>query len=233
MVTASDVMPARMDLVFALGSAAAGTAGLVLLFKEPLPAVIFMVLLLALCVARWHTRADLAALAVGLTLGNATELLCDSRGLWIHFNRSVLGVAPAYILVCYAILWVCFPRLMDALLQRQRPPVQGVATALLLWGGHVGLAWVVGSQNTPLLLLSAAFLAVTLWRFHDAHDLGAAGFGALLGMVWEIPATLSGAWIYPEPQFLGLIPWWLPVAYGVFFVNLARVTAWLATRGQS
>lgn len=222
------------DLAAALGGAAVGTLGIVLLYKEPLPICVYMVLLLAVLLLRWHTRADVVGLVMGLTLGNLTEFLCDVTGVWVHHDRSIMNAAPVYIFFCYPILWLTVPRLMDALLRRSRPSshAQGNApyVAIALWATHLGLSMVYGTRNAYELVVCAVILGLTLWRFHEPHDVATALFGGFLGLVWEIPATVSGAWRFPDPQIFGLIPFWLPMAYAIFFVNLSRLNAWLVDR---
>jgi hypothetical protein len=214
-----------------LGGAVAGTAGLVLLYREPPAAAWLQGFLLAVLLFRWHTRSDVLGLLLGATAGNLTELLCDAKGVWVHFSRDVAGVAPAYILVCYPILWLTVPRLMNALLGRPRPPgettVPDAILALALWALHTGLSYLVGTDNPQETLVCAVILAVCLWRFRTPHDRAYLAFGAALGLVWELPATVAGAWTFPSPQLLGLIPAWLPLAYAIFFCCLGRVLAFL------
>ncbi|MEW5847661.1 MAG: hypothetical protein AB2A00_02565 [Myxococcota bacterium] len=217
-----------LDFAAVLGGAAAGTAGIVLLFNEPTALLVFMLLLCGVLLLRWHTRADLLGLLVGLSFGNLTEVLCDATGVWVHATRAFLDVAPFYILVCYPILGFTVPHLMNALAGRARERGEGSARALrdalLLWGTHLGLSCLFGTRNAPEAVVCVVLLGLTLWRFHTVHDLWTAAFGAVLGLVWEIPATVSGAWHFPAPQLMGLIPAWLPLAYAVFFVNLGRIT---------
>jgi hypothetical protein len=100
--------------------------------------------------------------------------------------------------------------------------------AALLWALHTGLSVRWGRHNGVETLVCLSCLAATLLRFHSRHDLFTALAGAATGMIWELPCTASGAWRFPDPQILGLVPAWLPAAYAVFFVNLGRVGAGLA-----
>jgi hypothetical protein len=70
----------------------------------------------------------------------------------------------------------------------------------------------------------------TLLRFHSPHDLGFGVVGAFLALVWELPCTATGVWRFAEPELAGLIPFWLPLAYAVFFINMGRASAALAQR---
>lgn len=226
----------KRDALWVLGLAALATAGIAAfaatrpLWVVPITAAVLMV-----CVARWRTHADRVGLLVGCTLGNLTELACDRAGLWVHAQRPLLDLAPHYIFLCYPILGVAFPRLVGAigegrlLRDAPRPPHPteergGVVPAALLWLGVVAGSCLLGGD----LLLCAAFLVATLARFHAREDLIAAAAGAAIGLVWELPATLSGAWRFPSPQLFGLLPAWLPLAYAVFFTTSARLTAALA-----
>lgn len=223
-----------VDLVVALGGAAMGTLGIVLLYKEPVALAVFMALLLAALLLRWHTKADLVGLLVGCTLGNLTEFLCDWKGIWVHHTRGIMDIAPVYILICYPVLWLTVPRLMDALVRRPRPVEDGHGNAplwgLFFWGAHLGLSLVFGLDNTPQFIMCVTLLGFALWRFHGPHDVAAALFGGCLGLVWELPVTTTGGWVFPNAQLLGLIPFWLPFAYAVFFLGLCRVNAGLVRR---
>ena len=221
----------KRDALWVLGLAAVATAGIAAfaatrpLWVVPITAAVLMV-----CVARWRTYADRVGLLVGCTFGNLTELCCDRAGLWVHAQRPLLDVAPHYIFLCYPILGVAFPRLVRALSRPPHPgplPYEGrggAVTAALLWFGVVAASCLFGGN----FFLCSAFLIATLACFHQRHDLVAAGAGAALGLLWELPATLSGAWRFPSAQLFGLIPAWLPLAYAVFFTTSARVTAGLA-----
>lgn len=103
-------------------------------------------------------------------------------------------------------------------------PVRDRLFAAVVWATHVGLSFRYGTTNEAELVVSLACLGVTLSRFHTRHDLATAILGALLGLVWEVPCTWTGAWHFPAPQLFGLLPAWLPFAYATFFVNLGRLS---------
>ncbi|MBI5495367.1 MAG: hypothetical protein HY904_10115 [Deltaproteobacteria bacterium] len=230
---AVDAAPLRRwdELAVGLAGAAAGSSGIVLLYREPAAVAWVQVLLLAALLARWHRRADLAGLLVGAALGNLTEFLMDVAGVWVHHNRDVAGVSPLYIFICYPILLLALPRLLNPLVGQPRPLMEGsgraAAVALLLWAAHVGASFLWGTRNAPEAAACVVILGLVLWQFHSAHDVASALFGAVLALVWELPATATGAWHFPAPQVLGLVPAWLPLAYAIFFVTLGRITAWL------
>jgi hypothetical protein len=222
----------RSDGVVVVAGAAAGAASLALLHRRPLLLSAALAILAGALLARWRERRDLVGLAVGATFGNVTELVCDLGGVWIHATRQILGVAPVYIFVCYPILGLAFPRLTGALVGRLRraDEASGAGTAALVWAAHVALSYRYGTDNDAELVVSAVCLAAALARFHAPHDLVAAASGALLAMLWELPCVRLGAWRFPRPELFGMVPAWLPLAYGVFFVTLGRITAGLAAR---
>lgn len=217
------------DAVVIVGAALAAAAAIVSWYDRPaLISTACAALGLAL-LARFHEPRDVAGLMVGATLGNATELACDAAGVWQHADRSILNVAPAYILLCYPILGLATPRLVEALAGGQRPRAEAepptARLALTLLVVFVALSMRFSREHAMQSLLSALCLALTMWRFHSRHDLIGASAGAGLALIWEVPATLAGAWSFPTPTVFGLIPAWLPVAYAVFFVTMGRLTA--------
>lgn len=215
------------DIVFIVGAAALGSASIVGFRDAPAACAFACAILLAVLLARYHERRDLIGLAIGATIGNAIELACDAAGVWQHADRTVLSLAPVYILFCYPILGIATPRLVDAVRGGPRSPVEHrastipVATLLLI--AFVGLALRFGQDAGAQWIVTLFLLAATLWRFHSRHDLVTALAGASVAMVWELPATASGAWRFPAPDVLGLIPSWLPAAYAVFFVAMGRL----------
>jgi hypothetical protein len=220
------------ELAFTLGGAMTATAVIVTLYRQPFAPLVPILILIPLFLARFSERADIVGLMVGATFGNLTELLCDAAGVWEHVTRPVFGVAPFYIFACYPLLGLATPRLIAAVLGRARPVAEGAGAELrdatIIWALHLGLSCRFGADNGPQAIVCAACLALTVARFHSPHDLTTALLGGLLGMVWELPCTRWGAWRFPHSQLFGLIPFWLPLAYAVFFVNLGRITVALA-----
>lgn len=218
-----------VDLFFIITGAVLASASITAWYDRPLLVAAACAAILVAVVARHHRQRDIVGLLVGATLGNIIELACDAAGVWRHADRSVLGLAPAYIFLCYPILGIAAPRLVDALIGRARPlqetrrAVAPVAAVLL--AGLVALSMRFGGDHSAQSIVCAVLLALTLWQFHSRHDGVTAIAGAIIALVWEIPATMAGAWRFPDPQIAGLIPLWLPAAYAVFFVTMGRLSA--------
>lgn len=234
-VTARLALSRRVgDVVIIVGAAVAASAAIALWYDRPLTIAVTCAAILVALLVRFHEPRDLVGLVVGATVGNAVELACDAAGIWQHADRAVLNLAPAYILLCYPILGLATPRLIDALAGagRARRELAGsvapLAAGLLLL--FVVLSMQFGRDASMQSLVCAVCLALTLWRFHSRHDLITAFAGALIALAWEVPATIAGAWSFPTPQVFGLLPAWLPAAYAVFFVTMGRLTAVLAGR---
>jgi hypothetical protein len=226
------------DVAFVLGCALVATFAIVAWHDSALSMAV-MLLVLASLLARFHDRRDLVGLAVGATLGNLTELVCERGGVWVHASKPVLGTGPFYIWVCYPILGVAVPRLIDAVVGASDRLVPGSARgdsmeprasraeaggALVVWSAHTGASFFLGTRNIAELVVSVACLFALFTLARSSRDVATALVGALLGLVWEIPCTLSGAWSFPSPQVFGLVPAWLPFAYAVFFTCLGRIT---------
>jgi hypothetical protein len=177
---------------------------------------------------RWHEPRDVAGLIVGAVFGNLTELLSALAGLWIHRTPQILGVAPVYIFLCYPLLGLTFPRLVDALAGRQRAAAEGggamLAQACILGAMLVSLPCLVAGQGTVQWLFCFTGFALILRQFHSRHDLLCSLVGTVLGLGWELPCTIAGTWFFPQPQLFGRLPLWLPFAYAGFFVTLGRMT---------
>jgi hypothetical protein len=225
-------MPERAaDAVLIAGGALAATAGIVAWHNDPVLISALCAFVLAALWTRFHESRDAAGLLIGLTLGNAVELACDLAGVWRHADRTVLGIAPAYILICYPILGLAVPRLVDAMAGRERPTAEKpdaiAAISLLLLLVSLSVRFHRDSLEQGVICL--VLFAITLWRFHSRHDRITAVTGLGIGLVWEVPATLAGAWRFPVPHLFGLIPVWLPVAYAIFFVTIGRITAAAST----
>lgn len=223
-----------VDLAIIAGAAATASTAIALWHDRPLTMVVTCAAVLVALLVRHHEPRDLVGLVVGATVGNAVELACDATGIWQHADRAVLGLAPAYILLCYPILGLATPRMADALAGTDRSrhevigPVAPIAAGLLLM--FVVLSMQFGRDAGMQSLVCAVCLALTLWRFHSRHDLVTALAGAVIALAWEVPATIAGAWQFPKPQVFGLLPAWLPAAYAVFFVTVGRLTAALVGR---
>ena len=222
------------ELALIVSGAAIASAAITGWHDRPAIMVAACVAVLAALLFRYHQVRDLTGLAIGATVGNAIELACDAAGLWQHANRSVLGLAPAYILLCYPILGLVTPRLVESISGGKplRDRGDAIASTTLL-AALVALSMRFGTLLVPQSIACIAVLAVTLWRFHSRHDLVAAVAGAAIAMVWEVPATLAGAWRFPEPNLLGIIPAWLPVAYAVFFITMHRLINAAAGRAEA
>lgn len=225
----SEMRQRLADALSTVAGASLATAAIVLLHPG---SVVLCSLLSALCVlvlVRWHRPRELAGLLIGASIGNLTEVLCDLKGIWIHATSQLFGAVPLYILICYPILGIALPPLIDALLGYRRPCAEGelrvLPRALCFWLLHLGLSMLYGTENQRELIASALTLLLTLASFHSPHDLGFAGIGALLALVRELPCTLFGAWRFAAPQLGGVLPYWLPLAYAVFFINLGRMIA--------
>lgn len=219
--------PPTADLALIVAAAIAASSAIVLWHDQPLLITAACAAILVLLLRRFHETSDLVGLAIGASVGNAIELVCDAAGVWVHADRTVLGLAPAYIMLCYPILGLAIPRMIDALAgdavpQRDSsvsaPPAAALLTALVIASSRYGADPVAQS------MVCAIALAVSLWQFHSRRDLMTASAGMLIALVWELPATLSGAWWFPAPQVFGLLPAWLPAAYAVFFVTMRRLT---------
>ena len=225
------------DVGWIMGGASVAALSISSLFDRPMLLTAIMGVLLLAFLKRWHARRDLVGLGVGAVLGNLAELLCDWAGVWRHVHPQILGVTPVYILLCYPILGVTIPRLIDAILSRVRPAGDAAenahAFAALIFAIHVGLCVSFSGENLACSATSALCLLAFLCRFRTQHDRATLFIGGLIGLVWELPATLSGAWTFPNPQLFGLIPLWLPMAYAVFFGTLGRITAGLVACSEN
>jgi hypothetical protein len=232
-VAARSALTGRIvEVAVIVGAAALAAVAIALWHSLPWPLSATCGAILAALLVRYREPRDLVGLAVGATVGNAIELACDAAGVWQHADRSVLNLAPAYILLCYPILGLAMPRMVDALIGASRSrreligSVAPISAGLLLM--FVLLSMQFGRDASAQLLVCTVCLALTLWRFHSRHDLITAFAGAVIALAWEVPATIAGAWQFPHPQVLGLLPVWLPAAYAVFFVTMGRLTGALA-----
>ena len=221
------------DVCFVLGSAAVATAGLAWLYQQPTMLCALLIVLVVVTLWRWHEQRDLAGLVVGAVFGNLTELLSDLAGLWIHRTPQILGVAPAYIFLCYPLLGLAFPRLVDALAGRQRAAAEGSGTTLahacMLGAALVSLPCLVAGHATVQWLFCVTSFAIILRQFHSQHDLLCSLVGTVMGLGWELPCTIAGTWFFPQSQLFGRLPLWLPFAYAGFFVTLGRMTIGITT----
>lgn len=216
------------DIAVIITAAIMASAAIVWWHDRPVLITATCALILAGMLARFHDTRDFAGLIVGATAGNAIELASDAAGIWQHADRSVLGLAPLYILFCYPILGVAMPRLTDAIAgapagrSEDRSSLFAAAALLLMF---VIASTRYGLDHSAQSTVCAGALVLTMIRFHARHDVIAAVAGALVALVWELPATLSGAWTFPQPVLFGLVPLWLPAAYAVFFVTMGRISA--------
>ena len=232
-------MPERRsaDLASIASAAVAAVIVICLWYDRPVASVAACAAILGLLLRRFNDPRDRVGLLVGAVVGNGIELACDAAGVWVHADRSVAGLAPPYILICYPILGLVLPRLIDAFAAGRTPRGHSAETwphAALTLAVFVTLSMRFGRDPLPQSIVCAAFVFVTFRLFHTRRDLAAAVGGAMLAMAWEIPATLAGAWRFPSPQLLGLIPFWLPAAYAVFFVTMDRIiAAWCEARQRA
>lgn len=219
-----------VDISVILGAAIAVTISIVAWHDRPYQISAACAVVLVSLWTRYHQRRDIAGVVSGATLGNAVELACDFAGVWRHADRSLFGVAPAYIFICYPILGLAIPRLIDAIAVGTRPAHASTAAlpATGMLGVFVALSMQFHDRSGLQSLITALMLAMTLVWFESRHDRVTAAAGLVIGLVWELPATLAGAWTFPRPQLFGLIPVWLPMAYAIFFVTMGRATACLA-----
>lgn len=205
-----------------LGGAIVASAVIVFWHSDRVVSTLAIAGVAAAIVATYHERRDLLGLALGATAGNAIELVCDLTGVWRHADRFILGLAPPYILICYPILGVAMPRLIDIFTPPGKGEHRGAAGLLLVL--LVGLSMRFGTDFAAQSIVCAILLAATFWKFHTRRDWITAGVGSAVALIWEIPATLAGAWSFPRTPIIGLIPLWLPAAYAVFFVTMDRLS---------
>jgi hypothetical protein len=216
-----------MDVVVIVTVACAAAGVIVFWHADASLATTAMAVLMGVLLRRFHAARDVAGAVAGATIGNAIELACDAAGVWQHADRSLLNLAPSYILLCYPILGFAIPRLVDALAGHAAPCESNVdrgaaAAALLL--AFVLLSLRFGQDPVRESAVCVIFLGATLWQFHSRHDAITATAGMIVALVWEVPATISGAWRFPTPQVFGLLPGWLPLAYAIFFVTMRQLT---------
>ena len=222
-------MTQRGDGCFVLSSAAVATAGLVWLHQQPALLCVLLTVLMGAALWRWHGPRDLAGVLVGVVFGNLTELLSDLAGLWIHRTPQLFGVAPFYIFLCYPLLSLTFPRLVDALAGGERTAAEGSGTTLshacVLWAALVSLTCLGAGHATVQWLFCVTCFAIILRRFHSRHDLLCSLVGVAMSLGWELSCTSAGTWFFPQSQLFGRLPLWLPFAYAGFFVTLGRMTS--------
>ena len=199
------------------------------------PWILFGALALELIVLarRGWGRRDAIRMTVGGVTGVITEAASEATGLWTHPHPQWFGMFPAYLLVCYLMLGFTVPRLVKALAGAERSSDEGSRLDLL----GSATVWVLVTVSCALaagsngLLLGACGLSLALFLacFRSLHDGITVGLGVLLGLVWEIPCTLTGAWRFPQPELFGLIPFWLPLAYATYFGAVGRMS-WAAVQ---
>jgi uncharacterized membrane protein YoaT (DUF817 family) len=226
-----------VDLTIIITAALAATSVIVIAHHDAAVSTAGIAVVMIALLLRFHETRDVAGLIIGATIGNAIELACDAAGIWRHTDRAVLNLAPPYILLCYPILGMAMPRMIEAIAGARRSifdrigSVVPIASVQLL--AFVILSLTFGQQPSKQTAVCVSLLTVTLWQFHSKHDLITAIAGALVALTWELPATIFGAWSFPTANIAGLIPAWLPAAYAIFFVTLGRLTTVLAAEAET
>lgn len=81
--------------------------------------------------------------------------------------------------------------------------VFGLACVSLAFGVFSGTAWHSAAVFTAL--------AVLLSVFHSPQDLAYGAYALGLGFVVELFGVSTGAWSYPDPDFLGIPFWFAPM----------------------
>ncbi len=221
------------EIAWTVGGALVATAAICAGHSRPWILFAALALELVVLARRGWGRRDTIRMMVGGVAGVITEVASEATGLWIHPHPQWFGIFPAYLMVCYLMLGFTVPRLVRAVAGAERSPAEG--SRLALWGSTsvwvlvtVGCALAAGS-NGLLLAVCGMSLALFFACFRSLHDGITVGLGALLGLVWEIPCTLTGAWRFPEPELFGLIPFWLPLAYATYFGAVGRMS-WSAVQ---
>jgi len=163
-------------------------------------------------------RRALAFAATGLVLGPLTEISCILSGLWTYGETGGLPLVPAWIFP----LWSCFPAALwivvrSVLGRAPRSVCQPLHLTLILLGLAIEVflfAWL--GHSTPLTLaavLPLCALVLLLVRRLEAAVIFLAG--GLIGPLCESLPITAGAWVYVQPEILGM-PAWLPVGYSLF-----------------
>ena len=110
-------------MCFVLGSAALATAGLARL-SAALMLCPLLTVLVAVTLWWWHEPRDWPGWSSARSSGTLQNCRAACRAL-DKPHTAVFGVAPAYIFLCYPLLGLAFPRLVDAAGWSRRPAAEG------------------------------------------------------------------------------------------------------------
>lgn len=166
--------------------------------------------------------------AAGAAIGTATEMACSAGGLWSYADTGGLPLVPPWLFP----LWACFPSalwlVVRALISEDVCcPAQWTRDLAVSLSGivlQVSIFLLFGSRTLAAIAV-ALVMAISVKHILPGRATPVIMLaGGIIGPLCETAPLAAGAWSYSNPDFFGM-PGWLPLAYALFAVFVARSAA--------
>lgn len=152
---------------------------------------------------------------------NAASL---QQGIFVFRHPDFLGM-PVYELFMWGFYLLHTNRLIGGI----APPTERMAWVLALL---YSIAFATISDQTLLLVVTGALLAIGLFRFHEILDLAYVGYMVFLGAAFEYTGVWSGEWYYPGNP-VGGVPLWFITLWGGVGLFLRRLVLPILARYET
>lgn len=221
------------DLLTVAVLASLASATITLLWQQPfIAASLILPLPVVLSIRLGDTGRGIVMAAAGAAIGPATEVACSAGGLWNYSDTGGLPFVPPWLFP----LWACFPAALWLVVRASVAenvfyPARwrrDLAVSLSGIAIHISIFLAFGSRTLMALAIGAVMVLAVKQILPGRATPVVMLAGGIIGPLCEAGPLAAGAWSYSNPDYFGM-PGWLPLAYAIFALLVARAAAALGS----
>ncbi|MBI5046950.1 hypothetical protein HZC07_04445 [Candidatus Micrarchaeota archaeon] len=221
-------MPKKQYVVSYLGTGLVAFISLfltTLLWQQPVLLTVLLGILIAFVLLLWKNEQDLWLFLFAMIAGPLFDFVATATNTWQYGKADFFGV-PLWLPFLYGLAGVYIVKVAQEIRRQLGEKTKKEPFWKYMIGNIVAVVVLVISGiiwNNPLLLTGVLLVfsigLYLLWQ--EETIILVYIFAMIVGPIFDMIATKTGAWYYPMPDFLD-IPIWLPLLYGLAAIYVTK-----------